>query len=170
MEILIVGGIIVALMVYVSTRIKKSAASAYEEEAIDAPRFALVKPEGFLSPVEPSGSHAFEAYSKDFGEGDAEKLRQAEAHVEILVDRPFAEACGAARRSVDRVLSEETAERMFWLRGEKAVDGVETEVYRKIVASGESVFDLEIRVLREKAEEYAARIVKLLESFQVKQG
>ncbi len=70
MEILIIGVIVVALMVWASTRIKRSAAEAFEEEAIDTDDFSLVKPEGFLSPVENDEYLAFYAYSKEFGEED----------------------------------------------------------------------------------------------------
>src|SRR5215218_5042830 len=82
MEILILGVILVALMAYVSTRIKKSAARAFEREVIETGDFRLVKPEGFLSPVSENSEYAFEAYSKDFGEDDAAaEHRQARAVV-----------------------------------------------------------------------------------------
>ena len=75
MEILIVGAIVVALMVYASTKIKRSAAAAFEEETIETDEYSFVKPEGFLNPVEPEGYLAFYAYSKEYGEeGKAEKL------------------------------------------------------------------------------------------------
>ena len=51
MEILIIGSLIVALMVYASTKIKRSAAQAFEEETIETDEFYLVKPEGFLNPI-----------------------------------------------------------------------------------------------------------------------
>ena len=48
MEILIPGLILVALMVYVSTKIKKNAVDAFGEETITTDDFVLIKPEGFL--------------------------------------------------------------------------------------------------------------------------
>ena len=75
MEIWIIGGAIVGLMIYASTRIKRNAALAFAEEPIDTDEFSLVKPEGFLNPVENDEYLAFYAYSKEYGEEDkAEKL------------------------------------------------------------------------------------------------
>ena len=92
MEILIMGGIIVALMVYASTRIKRSAAAAFEEETIETDDFSLVKPEGFLNPVENEDFLAFYAFSKDFGEeGKAEKSRQSLIKLKSLAGRSLTE-------------------------------------------------------------------------------
>ena len=167
MEIMILGALLVALMVYVSTRIKKTAADAFVEEVHTDERFTIVKPEGFLHPVDPNPRFPFEAYSKDFGADDAEQMRQARVRVEVS-ETPFAAARDAARAEPDRILTEEEVENMYWLRGEKTENGVATEIYRKIVARGDRTCDLRIQVLREHVEDYAARIVRLLESFEVK--
>ncbi len=65
MEILIVGSIIVALMVWASTRIKRDAAAAYNEEVIEADGFKLTKPEGFIHLLNDDSGLAFRANSKD---------------------------------------------------------------------------------------------------------
>ena len=79
MEIFIVGVMVVALMVYVSTRIKKSAAQAYEPETIDAEDFTINKPAGFINPVNDDSAFVFEAFTKDFGTDEAKDFRQARA-------------------------------------------------------------------------------------------
>src|SRR5205085_2158799 len=108
MEILIVGVILVALMVYASTRIKKSAARAFESETIDADEFYIEKPEGFINPLrDESAEYAFEAYSKDFGTGDAENVYQAQAFITVSSDKNFAQICGETRKNARKVLSEE---------------------------------------------------------------
>ena len=76
MEILIVGIAVVILMAYVSTRIKKSAASAFGRENIDTPEFSLVKPEGFLNPVDYTEKTPFEAYTREVGERAAGRARR----------------------------------------------------------------------------------------------
>jgi hypothetical protein len=170
MEILIIGGIIVALMVYASTRIKRSAAEAFAEETIDADEFSLVKPEGFLAPVEPEDFLAFYAYSKEFGEeGGAEKLRQSLIKLKVLAGRGLAEIGRDIKKSFDAVLSEEKPdENTILLKGERSENDVETLFYHKIVATGEKIFDLEISVLADYREKYSERAEKLLESFRVK--
>jgi len=65
-----------------------AAAQAFEEEPIETESFSLVKPEGFLSPVENEDFLAFYAYSKEFGEEDkAEKLRQSLIKLKVLAGR-----------------------------------------------------------------------------------
>ena len=59
MEILIPGLILVGLMVWVSTRIKRNAAKAFEREEIETAEFSLTKPEGFLAPVDPADGDTF---------------------------------------------------------------------------------------------------------------
>ncbi len=169
MEILIIGIIIVALMVYTSTRIKRSAAQAFEEETIETDDFFLVKPAGFLNPIRDESEFAFEAYSKDYGEEDSEKLRQAHTVLKVFTDRKFTEVCKDAKRSVDKVLSEEKfGKGTLLLKGEKAEKTVETEIYHKIIEDEQKIYDLQVTVLGETREVYKERINKLIESFRVK--
>jgi len=170
MEILIIGGIIVALMVYASTKIKRSAAAAFEEETIETNEFSLVKPEGFLSPVENEDYLAFYAFSKEFGEeGKAEKSRQSLIKLKILAGRSVTEIVKDIKKSFDKTLSEEkTDENTLLLKGEKSEKDVSQLFYHKIVAADERVFDLEMSVLTDYQEKYEAKAEKLLETFRVK--
>src|SRR5687767_13384680 len=81
MEILIPGLILVALMIYASTRIKKSAAMAFESETVETEAFVIVKPTGFLNVIGGDPRYAFEAYTKDFGPGSLSDIRKATAHI-----------------------------------------------------------------------------------------
>ena len=169
MEILIIGVLIVALMIYTSTKIKKSAAEAYEEEIFETEEFALVKPEGFLNPIRRESEFAFEAYSKDYGEDDAETIRQGLITVKIFTDQKFAQICKLARQSVDKVLSEENVDnRTFWLKGIKTEKDIDTEIYHKVIANNQKVFDLKITILAKVEADYSERTEKTLESFRVK--
>lgn len=170
MEILIVGAIIVALMVYASTRIKRSAAAAFAEETFETDEFSLVKPEGFLNPVENKDYLAFYAYSKEFGEEDkAEKLRQSLIKLKILAGRSLAETSRDIKKSFDRAVTEEKpGEDTVVLRGERSVDDVETLFYHKLVAKDERIFDLEMSVLADYREKYEEQAEKLLANFRVK--
>lgn len=170
MEILIIGGIIVALMVWASTKIKRSAAAAFEEEAVETDEFFLVKPEGFLAPVEAEDFLAFYAYSKEFGEeGEAGKLRQSLIKLKILAGRTLAENVKDIRKSFDAVTSEKKlGDDEITLIGERSENDVEKVFYHKIVARNEKIYDLEMSVLADYREKYSERAEKLLESFRVK--
>ena len=85
MEILIVGVILVALMAYVSTKIKKSAAQAFEREEIETENFSIIKPAGFINPLNDENSaFAFEARSKDLGKEAARNLWRARATLRVV--------------------------------------------------------------------------------------
>src|SRR6187399_163340 len=83
MELLIPGLILVALMVYASTRIKKIAAKAFEAETIETADFVIKKPEGFLNVINGDPRYAFEAYSKEFGGPGAEEFRKGTATLTV---------------------------------------------------------------------------------------
>lgn len=174
MEILIIGGALVALMVYASTRIKKSAARAYEAETIETEEFSLVKPEGMINPINGGSGLAFEAYSKEFGATDAtEKLYRAQATLRIGAE-DFADYCRRAKNDCDRVLSEETEsarlgrQKVYLLKGEKNEADAATIVYRKIVGAEQRVYDLQATVLNESVEAFGEKIEEMVESFRVK--
>jgi hypothetical protein len=73
MELLIPGLILVALMVYASTRIKRNAARAFEAETIETDEFIIQKPEGFLHNLNGDPKYLFEAYSKEFSKEDGKQ-------------------------------------------------------------------------------------------------
>ena len=174
MEILIIGGILVALMAYVSTRIKKSAAIAFEREMIETEEFLIIKPENFISPVIEDSEFAFTALSKDFGTDAAENTRQAQASLRVYENADFDEICRIAEQSAGKIISEETTasadEKIRFLRGEKTEDEIESEIFYKIVASklGNKIYELKISVLNEFRENYAAAVSEFLNGFKEK--
>src|SRR5262245_3557700 len=85
MELLIPGLLLVGLMVYLSTRIKRTAAAAYASETIETDEFRIVKAEGFIMPVDENSRFEFAAYSREFGKDEADRHRQAS--LELTVDR-----------------------------------------------------------------------------------
>lgn len=148
MEILILGIILVALMAYVSTRIKNSAAQAFEREIIETEDFRLVKPEGFLNPVNENSEYAFEAYSKDFGEEDAAEYRRAHAVVSVQQNP-----------APDENLPSEI---------EKTEKGVTLQTFHKILKGDNKFYELEISLLKEYREQYFDKINEMLNSFSLK--
>ena len=175
MEIFIVGVIVVALMVYVSTRIKKSAAQAYEPETIDAEDFTIYKPAGFINPVNDGSRLVFEAYTKDFGTDEAKDFRQARARLRRISDLSFDAVCKNAKQSAGKVLSKNFSEnaaqqRIFLIEAEGIENDVPISSAWKIVESRErrKIYELQISVLEEYKKNYADEIAEMIESFAVK--
>ena len=157
-------------MVWASTKIKRSAAEAFEEDLIETDEFSLVKPEGFLNPVETQDYLAFYAFSKEYGEEDkTEKLRQSLIKLKILAGRSLTEISKDIKKSFDNIWSEESPDaNTLLIKGEKSEGDVRQLFYHKIVAKDERIFDLEMSVLADYQEKYEVKAEKLLENFRVK--
>lgn len=172
MEILIPGLILVALMIYVSTKIKKNAAQAYEREIVETDSFSVVKPEGFIHPMDENSHVVFRAYSKDFGVDDTADLRQAWAEVRIHENANFDEC----RKVIAEVVSKIVSEQPYLDASDKAVSIEAEQIYKdvcmharfKLIKRGDRVFEMRISVLPEYREAYFDRIEEMLESFEVK--
>jgi hypothetical protein len=148
MEIWIVGGIIVAIMVYVSTKIKRAAKEAYEQELFETDEFRIVKPEGFLIPVTENPAFAFEAYSKDFAEDTDEDMNR----------------CWITVEAIDNVANE-----AFESENEGETRGASVKTFRKLVVSKKlkKSFQLEINLVQDHSEEYLGRVEMALASFRL---
>ncbi len=102
MELLIPGLILVALMAYASTRIKRSAARAFESETIETDEFVIQKPEGFLNVLNGDPKFAFESYSKPYGQEPAQEFRQCTAKLRIIENSGLAKVTADIKNSGDR--------------------------------------------------------------------
>ena len=143
MEILIIGLIVVALMVYASTKIKNEAKRAYEREDFSAEHFKITKPDGFIIPIKEDSEFAFEAYSKDFSEEDeTEELNQCWATVKSF--------------KKDESIDKTTNERVKYFS---------KSLINKDLAQE---FKLEIFVVENYEEQYQEKIDLMLKSFVLK--
>ncbi len=146
MEILIIGGLVVALMVYLSTKIKNEAKRAYEKEVFETKEFKLTKPDDFIIPIKEVSEFALEAFSKELSENEeTEDYYQCRATVKIedgIVD-----------------LNESEIEEAEPLK-----------IFRKILINQDlkKSFRLEIFVLQEYEEKYLNGINLMLNSFSIK--
>jgi hypothetical protein len=170
--ILIPGLILVGLMIWASTRIKRSAALAFEQEEIDTPEYSLVKPEGFLAPADPAEGTIFSAYTKEYGREGAETVRQATVELRRFDNANLEEV--SERAKID---SDDLVEEQFGVINEakcanivvaRAEDGVPVETYHKLIAARDAVFQLSITVLPEHKEDHSRKIEEVLASFTVK--
>jgi len=172
MELLIPGLILVALMVYASTKIKKKAAQAFEPELLETEEFTILKPEGFIHPLNNDQKFAFVAYSKEFGIDAANNTRQASARISVFADANFDEICERVKLYGANIFSETSTGsggfRTCLIEGEGLENGVPVETYYKIAAGNSKIYKLEILVLPEHKDDYMRRIKEMVESFAVK--
>lgn len=176
MEILIIGSIFVALMVYVSTKIKKSAAAAYEPETIETDEFFIEKPEGFLHPLRDRSEFAFEAYTDTYGEGAARSIWRAQARIKVYSDKKIKNVIADLKKNADKILSEKfvkdapAKQKIFVIESERIEDEHKRHEFWKIVEDlrSKKVYELKISVLNNYLEEYADKTETMLDSFTVK--
>ena len=167
MEILIPGLILVALMIYASTRIKKSAARAYESETFEADDFVIFKPAGFLTVIGGDARYAFEAYSKEFGSEEASDIRKATAYVTVHDSQNSGAAELADELVGDR--AEEIGGRSYRItEAKRKLKGVDLRVLRKSGESNGRLVVLEIVLLNETTDEFVRDIESILQSFELK--
>jgi hypothetical protein len=154
MEIWIIGIPLVALMVYLSTRVKKMANQAYAEELIEREGFALIKPEGFIFLEMPAEGFAFQAESKAFGENEAtETIREASASV-VIENGDVKSAVKAATGSTDTEVISQTADDCVIRIKENVGDAV-LHVFRRIMNIDDKRFaELTVSVLDESLDEF----------------
>jgi len=163
MEILILGLILVALMVWASTKIKKNVAQAYEREVIDNADFSIAKPDGFLHVLNGDPKFVFEAYSKEFGKDETNGVRQARATIRHIENTSAKAVSYDARNALTEPETEGS-----YVSGLRSENDAVLEICHKIIAKNGGVFDLEVSVLHDYADEQTANVHELLESFRVK--
>ena len=170
MEILIFGLILVALMAYASTRIKRTAAKAFEAETVETEQFVIQKPDGFLNVINGDPQFAFEVYSKEFGTGDAAQIRMGTATIKILNAGPDAAiAIKESGTDIDSDINEVIGEKHYRLIEAKRVSkGSDLRVLYKIAESEGKVFVLEITTLPAASDEFLQKTESMLDSFEIK--
>ena len=165
MEFLIPGLALVALMAYLSTRIKRTAAAAFDAEAVETDEFSIQKPDGFLNVI--GARHVFEAYSKDFGTV-ADKTRLATAKVTVS-DTSIADAVEAIDDEILSDTSEVIGERHYRvIEARRIVDIEDYRVYHKLGQSAGRTYIFEIEVLAEASREFIQKVEAMLASFELK--
>ncbi|MDI1240672.1 MAG: hypothetical protein PSX80_01965 [bacterium] len=172
MELLIPGLILVALMVWASTRIKKNAAAAFDAETVENDLFLIRKPEGFLHVLNDDSGLAFRSYSKEFGKVGDKDVRRATIEIERNVGTSIAEMKERIEAQAESVASFETyldgGEKAAWLITGEIVDGCGFETARKLVTRGGDVWEARGTVLSEHRDEMGERIEAALDSVRVK--
>lgn len=169
-DILIFGLILVALMVYASTKIKKVAAKAYAPETVETDDFRITKPEGFLSVISPADGRAFHAYSREFGEAEAAGIRRTEATIRIIENAAASDVAADLKASAPTVIRESSDEdgRSITLEiGDEINDVPVFRLYR-MIANGSRVVRLQIDTPVDYRDEFDIAIREFRDTFEVK--
>lgn len=171
MEILIPGLILVGFMVWASTRIKRNASRAFEREEMSTAEYSLIKPEGFLSIVDPPGGLLFSAYSKEFGAEPAERIRRASAELRRFPDAHFDEVVGRVSAESDSLTLQQTGvidgHKCATIIAERLEQGVPIESHYKIIAGRDAIYQLRADILPDHREEFQRKIDEILTSFSL---
>lgn len=166
MELLIPGLILVALMVYASTRIKKRAAEAFEPETIETERYTLHKPEGFLHVID-SPRHDFEAYSKEYAADDSS--RRATIEVDIFRGTDLKSVRESLRDASARFDLTEETENACRVETEETANETGLKVFYKLVDTRAGpIYRIRFAVMARHEDEYLDRIEEALDSFTLK--
>ena len=169
MEILIPGLILVALMVYVSTRIKRVAADAYEEEQIETDVFAVTKPDGFIIIQSQDPAVIFAAYSKEYGIEDADRFRQVAAELTFHKGRATEEVRDRIKSDGSRITDErQLAGGSLSVETEQARGGINLENEYHLTQNGDDTFEFCITALSETKAANQKAIDSMLSSFEIK--
>ena len=169
MEILILGGILVALMVYASTRIKRSAAGAYEAERVETDDYSITKPEGFIIIENEDAKVLFAAYSKDYGTDDADTVRQVSAQLKIHRGVSLERVSVPLKETAERVIDERhLAGPSMILEVGSLQAGVPVETEYRLIQKGDDTYEFSVAILPENREANDTAINNLLSSFELK--
>ncbi len=172
MELLIPGLILVALMVWASTRIKRNAAAAFEAETVDNQYFVIRKPEGFLHVLNDDSGLAFRSYSKEFGKVGDRDVRRATIEIERNLATTVDEMKKDIEAQAESISSFEPyldgGEKAAWLNTIDIIDGGEFEISRKLVTRGTDVWEARGTVLSDHRDDLSETIEAALDSVRVK--
>lgn len=172
MELLIPGLILVALMVYASTRIKRTTAAAFEAETVETEEFVIRKPDGFLHVLNGDPQYAFEAYSKEYGGPGAEDVRRATATLTIVEGSTVKEQAKRRLDTGNQViddLSEVIGEIKYRLiETRSTVKEVDFRNLFKMAERGGKVYVFTVTAIVETTDEAMRDIEGMLDSFELK--
>jgi hypothetical protein len=168
MELLIPGLILVALMVYASTRIKRSVARAFESEKFENAEFSIVKPDGFLIPIEDETAGRFNALSREFGKDDYDGVRCVAAAVKVVPSAEREAELERFRRSAQGEVTEEPRDDGIELRGKTENNGHKFDSVLWAITGGDGRERLlRIDAIPEPTDDHSRKIEQMLASFRV---
>lgn len=166
----------IALLLFISSKIRNAANQAYEPERIERETFSINKPEGYLNPVEYTERIPFEAYTRELGERSMGRLRKSLAKMTVSDGLKFdnlrKEIKKEAQEFVSTIFDENApeGERICLIETKKTDNEITTVFLNKIVESRrqKKTYNLEISVLEDYRDEYEEKMGEMLNSFLLK--
>lgn len=171
MELLIPGLILVALMVYASTKIKRISAEAFQPERVETECFVIEKPEGFLNVLNRDPSLELDAYSKEFGVDDAANFRAARVELRVYDNRTVDYAANALAEAVtvtSNVAEVIDGRKYRVLEAEMLDNGVGFRELYKLAEKDGRVFELKVAMIADADASVVAKAEQMLASFEIK--
>lgn len=174
--LLFIAGFI-ALLLFISTKIRNAASAAYEPENIERDNFRIYKPEGYLNPVDYTEKTPFEAYTREVGERAAGRLKKSLVKLTVSDGLNFDNLRKEIKKDAQEYVSTEFDEnapegqKICVIETKNENDNkVTTVILNKIVESRQKkkTYNLEISILEQAEDEYEYRINRMLNSFKVK--
>ena len=167
MEILIPGLILVALMAWASTKIKKRAADAFEAESVETEDYFVRKPEGFLHVIG-SQSHEFEAYAREFSAGEDSQTRRATIEIDILRNTSLEDIRDMVRTNASESELRRDDGHVCEIIAREMANQTPVTAFYKIIAAGDKALRLRVAVVTEHRGEFEQRIDETLDSFTIR--
>jgi hypothetical protein len=172
MELLIPGLLLVGLMVYASTRIKRFTAKALEPETIETNEFSIAKPEGLISVLAPENGLLFDAHTPEFADEPADGFRKASANVRCYSNEDLDSFAAALVNAGGRV-TEDVPSKLGEMRARSieivsSENGVTVSRFHKLVQNKERLFDLLIEIPEDYRDESDGALRQMADSFLVK--
>lgn len=171
MELLIPGLILVALMVYASTRIKRVAAEAFEAESIEKDSFTIEKPVGFLNVIEPRSPLLLEGYTKEFGVEDRSDIKQAKYEIKLRSHtnvKQLVKEITSDKRVINNstIVVNEKKYQQIAIENERS--GINNIDHYRLTETEGGVLQLKIVMLDEVSDEVNNGVEMMLSSFRLK--
>lgn len=158
-------------MVYASTKIKKTAAAAFEPETIETDEFVVEKPEGFLNVLNHDPALDLDMYSRDFGVENTANIKQARVEMRHYRVCTMNEAIKMIKENatIKSDIAEIINERKYRLvEAERIEKGIGYREIYKLTESGPDVFELKAIVLEDASDEISQKADGIVLSFIVK--
>lgn len=167
----------IAILLFISSKIRNAASAAYEPENIERDSFRIYKPDGYLNPVDYTEKTPFEAYTREVGERAAGRLRKSLVKLTVSDGLNFDNLRKEIKKDAQEFVSTEFDEnapegqKICLIETKNENDNeVTTVILNKLVESRpqKKTFNLEISILEQAREEYEDRINRMLDSFEVR--
>ncbi|MEZ5306417.1 MAG: hypothetical protein R2684_04650 [Pyrinomonadaceae bacterium] len=176
MDIVILGILLVAAMVFISTRIKRAAAAAFEPESVEMDDFHINKPAGFLYPLNRESEFPFEAYSREYGERRTRNIWRARTRLRVSDGLNIRKVIADAKEAGEDILAEEQETALgegllcSIVKSKFSEDEISYERYRRIIADKKrnKTYELRSTLLHPFEDDYREDIETMSRSFELK--